>query len=116
MSQESTDHTQRIAGILINCKDKGVNLETLTVFHQLLSRALTLPCDVVCKADSEKYVLYAVENSGDDMYGLLGKLRLMSNEKKKCVIPLCDLKAMDNRTIDYQLLQDYATWFVGSQS
>jgi hypothetical protein len=115
MSQETEDHSKRIKGILANCKDKGVNLETLTVFHLLLSQTLTLPCDVVSKADLERYVLYAIENSGDDMYGLLGKLRLMSNEKKKVVIPLCDLKAMDNRSIDYQLIQDYATWFVNSQ-
>ena len=115
MDQDKAEQQNRIAGILANCRDKNVNVETLAVFYQLLKKTLALPCDVVCISDLENYELYAIENSGDDFYGILGKLKLSSDEKKEVVIPLCDLKAADNRSLEYMLLLDYASWFVNAQ-
>ena len=115
MGQDKTDQEKRIEGILANCQAKNVNGETLAVFYQLLKQALALPCDVVSIADLEKYELYAIENSGDDFYGLLGKLKQAGDKKKEYVIPLCDLKAADNRSVEYMLIQDYASWFVNAQ-
>jgi hypothetical protein len=115
MSKPTEEQTERIEKILANCTEKDVNTQTLSVFYQLLSQNLTLPCDVIGKADLERYILYDVENSNDDMYGLLGKLKLASDDKKECIVPLCDLKAVDNRSIDFLLLHDYGTWFVNYQ-
>ena len=115
MTAPTDEQSERIEKILANCAEKDVNTETLAVFYQLLSQTLTLPCDVIGKADLERYVLYGLENSNDDMYGLLGKLKLASDEKKECVVPLCDLKAVDNRSVDFMLLHDYGTWFINSQ-
>lgn len=116
MTTAKEEQNQRIQEVLKNCGDKGVNLETLAVFHELLRQGLSFPCDVIGKADLIRYILYDIENSRDDMFGLLGKLKLAENEKKEVMIPLCDLKAVDNRSTDFMILNDYGTWFVEAQA
>ena len=115
MSKKNDEQAKRIEGILSNCEDKEINTKTLAVFYKLLNQGLSLPCDVIGKVDLERYVLHTIENSGDSMYGLLGNLKMLADEKKECVVPLCDLKAVDNRSIEFILLHDYGTWFIDSQ-
>lgn len=115
MTYKNEEQAKRIEAILEDCTDKKVNPETLAVFHTLLQHVLTLPCDVVEKAELAKYELYAIENSGDEMFGLLGKVREADDKKKEVVIPVCDLRAADNRSKEYKALDDYSTWFINSQ-
>lgn len=115
MNQNIEESAERTEKILVNCQEKSVNKETLEAFFAFLKQTMTFPCEVIGKADLVKYILYDIENSGDDMYGILGKLRLMDDQKKECIVPLCDLKAMDNRSLEFVILFDYANWFVNSQ-
>ncbi|MBU2514634.1 hypothetical protein KJ966_25190 [bacterium] len=115
MGNSNEEQNIRIEKVLEKCKDKTVNKVTLAVFFSLLKQTLPLPCDVIGKEDLVRYTLCAIENSGDDMYGLLGSLQLAADEKKECIIPLCDLKAVNNRSLEFMLINDYATWFVNNQ-
>lgn len=110
-----SDQEKRIEKVLEGCADKSVSTETLDAFYHVLLELLDMPCEVVGKADLVRYILCDVENSGDDMYGLLGKLKLASDEKQEHIIPLCDIKAVDNRSMEFALLNDYGTWFVNYQ-
>ena len=47
----------------------------------------------------------------DDHHGLLAHVRILKNNDTP-VIPLCDLEAVDKSSPAYQLIDDYATWFV----
>jgi hypothetical protein len=44
----------------------------------------------------------------EDLYGVLVDVRV---SHRKFVFPLCDLKAMDKKSSNYQLTDDYAVWF-----
>lgn len=110
-----SDQEKRIQEVLAGSAEKSVTAETLDAFYHHLLEMLSMPCDVVGKADLVRYVLVDIEDSGDDMYGLLGKLQLASDEKQEHVIPLCDIKAVDNRSLEFVMLNDYSTWFVNSQ-
>jgi hypothetical protein len=37
------------------------------------------------------------------------------SDKKTFVLPLADLKATDKKSQNYELLDDYSTWFVNYQ-
>ncbi len=115
MNEDIEEQIKRAEKILAECKDKSVNEETLKTFHGFLAHTLSFPCEVIGKQDLVRYVMYDIENPNDDMYGILGKLKIMGDEKKECIVPLCDLKAMDNRSLDFQLINDYGIWFVNSQ-
>ena len=116
MTNSNEEQNERIEKVLENCTDKSVNAETLTVFHSLLAHALAIPCEVIGKQDLIRYTLQAVENTGDDMYGLLGKMEMDTDDgKKECLIPLCDVKAVDNRSLEFALINDYTTWFINNQ-
>ncbi len=107
--------TERIKRVLGAFEDLSVKMETIEVFYNYLTEKMNMPCDVVSVGEYEKYQLYGIENSNDELFGLLGKVKLISDEKKESVIPLCDLKAVDNRSESFNLLSDYATWFVNHQ-
>jgi hypothetical protein len=44
----------------------------------------------------------------DDVYGLLVDVRV---ERRKYMLPLCDLKVTDSSSSNYQPVNDYVVWF-----
>ncbi|CAN5502197.1 hypothetical protein BH23BAC1_BH23BAC1_25260 [soil metagenome] len=52
-----------------------------------------------------------IDNYLDEDYGLFAKVTRIT-DKKRFQIPLADLKAVDEKSKDYQLLNDYSVWFV----
>ena len=47
----------------------------------------------------------------EDMEGLMVRVKRKS-DRKRFVIPLAELKAMDKKSLNYRLLDDYSIWFV----
>ena len=43
-----------------------------------------------------------------DMYGIIASIRLNG---EKYEFPICDLEAIDKTKADFQLIDDYKTWF-----
>lgn len=110
-----SDRSDRIQAVLASFDDMSVRAETIKVFLDFLKKNLSLPCEVVTAGEFEKYHLDDIEDSNDDLFGLLGNVRLQSNENVQTKIPLCDLKPVDNRSKNFELLSDYADWFVNHQ-
>lgn len=44
----------------------------------------------------------------EDLYGVIVKLRY---GRKEYHFPLCDIDALDNKSINYQIVDDYGDWF-----
>lgn len=107
--------TDRIKAALSNYEDIAVRPETIQTFMTFLRDNLEFPCEVVTAGEFERYRLEDIEDSNDELFGLLGKVKLLSDEKKGTMIPLCDLRAVDNRSHNFQLLNDYSTWFINYQ-
>ena len=47
----------------------------------------------------------------DEGYGLFARVTRLS-DKKRFQLPLADMKAVDKKSAEYQLLQDYSIWFI----
>lgn len=106
---------ERIQAALDAFDDITVTPDTIQAFHVFLTEKMDMPCDVVTKGEFERYRLDTIENSNDELFGLLGIVTLLSDEKKTTKIPLCDLRGVDNRSRIYELLNDYSTWFIHHQ-
>ena len=132
---------QRIASIFGTEKVPDVTTETLERSLAYLTQHLTFPCqltgieDLGCFSWEEYYTfgpgseqeyarLKKTRASYTDTYELLGfddevdpedgilvHVRRLS-DKKKFTLTLPDLQATDEQTKNYQLLDDFAVWFV----
>lgn len=59
----------------------------------------------------DTFNMIRVDNYYDDDYGLFAKVTRVS-DKKRFQIPLADLKVIDKKSKNYQILNDYSVWFV----
>ena len=58
----------------------------------------------------DKYELLSFDNNVDPKDGILVNVKRIS-DKKTFVLPLAKLEATKWKSVNYQLLDDYATWF-----
>ena len=59
----------------------------------------------------DEYNLIRIEEHIEEDYGLFAKVTRIS-DKKRFQIPLADLKAIDEKSKNYKLLDDYSVWCV----
>ena len=109
------EQEKRIEEVLEESAVKTVNPETIAIFFDHLNNSLALPCEVIMAGDDEKYLLDEIQNPDDEMYGILGKLCLMTEDAKETLAPLCDIKTVDNRSENAPFLSDFAYWFINAQ-
>jgi hypothetical protein len=57
--------------------------------------------------------LIAFENDLDENNGILVNVKRLS-DKKKFILPLADLKSVDEDSMNYQLFDDYSVWMVNN--
>ncbi len=132
------EQEQRIAKVLGKKAVPSVSHATLQKYLAYLKQAITLPCLLTgiedfpweeryvlgygSKAEYERlkttqpsytdtYELVSFEDEEDDMRGLLVKVKRKS-DKKNFVLPLAELKAVDEQSKNYELLHDFSVWFV----
>ncbi|MBT4267893.1 MAG: hypothetical protein HOD85_27100 [Deltaproteobacteria bacterium] len=115
MDEESTEQDGRIDEVLKECSGWAIDTKTVDTLLTHLKENLDFPFKVIGLEDDEKYLLYEIEDSGDTMYGLTGNVKLLSDKRRRLVIALCDLEAIDKRSKNFQLLDDYSVWFSNSQ-
>lgn len=63
---------------------------------------------------TDKYELISLADRVDDWVGILAKVKRIS-DKKKFTLPLAELEAIDERSKNYQMLDDYSVWFVNNR-
>jgi hypothetical protein len=97
----------------------GVNphneMKSLQKWVDHLDKELTFPIQAIVTESEDDWLI----KSGDivliksfthivDMYGIIAKIRLNG---KKYEFPLCDLEVIDKTQANFQLIDDYRTWF-----
>ncbi len=134
------EQEKRIAEIFGEDEAPDVNDDTLAKYLDYLKKNVKLPCRVTGIEDLgyfgwEEYYTFGPGNKreyerlkktrasfmdtfelldfNDELYeeGILVNVKRVS-DKRRFVIPLADLKAKDEKSKNYQLLDDYAVWFV----
>ena len=60
-------------------------------------------------SSTDTFIMIRIDDDYHDDYGLFAKLTRVS-DKKRFKFPLADLKAVDEKTKNYQILDDYAVW------
>jgi hypothetical protein len=57
------------------------------------------------------FSMRCIESYYDEIHGLFARVTRPS-DKKRFRLPLADMKAVDKKSAEYQLLQDYSIWFI----
>jgi len=90
-------------------------VQALRAWHQKMKKEMTFPFQAEVDEYQEQGPLeqgdkVEVEkmNDVDDLYGILVDVIFQG---EKYIFPLCDLKATDRKSPNYQLLRDYQIWF-----
>ncbi len=123
-----------------NVDDTSVRIETIEIYKEYLEKKINIPIKLTGIEDfqwEEFYILgpgdkdeYAelkktrpsytdifnmirIDKFYDEDHGLFAKVTRVS-DKKRFQIPLADLKAIDKKSENYQLLDDYSVWFVNN--
>ncbi len=111
---EESEWEERVDGILKGCKDKSTSAKD-DVFQEYLKNNLDLPCEAVGTEDDEEYLLYDIEGSGDDLCGILGKVKFKSDKRRRLLVPLAELRVVDKESGNHRLIDDYSYWFCNSR-
>ena len=129
---------KRIEQILQNeADDLSVRIETLDIYWEFLQDNLSLPVELTGIEDfsweefyvfgpgdkteyeelkktrpsyTDVFIMKRLDDHYDEDNGLFARVTRKS-DKKKFQIPLAELKAVDKKSKNYQLLDDYAGWF-----
>ena len=108
------DEGIRISKILDNVNPHD-EMECLERWVDYLDTELTFPIHAIVTESVDNWLI----KNGDkvvlkslphivDMYGVIAFIKLNG---KKYTFPLCDLEVIDKSLADFQLIEDYRTWF-----
>jgi hypothetical protein len=134
--EESDKQKQRITAIL-GVDNLTVNLKSLTLYQEYLRKNLDIPCVMTGIEDfpwEERYIfgfsnqaeyesiksnqpsntdiheLKRFEDLIDENHGIAVKVKRVI-DNKRFILDLASLRATDEKTYNYTLLDDYAFWF-----
>ena len=123
---------------ILGKKNLAVSYESLSVFRSYFDDNIVLPCELTGREDfgweeyyvlgpgdkkeyeklkktrpsyRDIYVLLTFDPPIEEMEGLMVKVMRVP-DRKKFVMPLANLKVIDKKSPNYQLLEDYAVWQV----
>ena len=108
------DKGKRITKVL-NDVNPDDEMKCLQKWVGYLDKELTFPIHAIVSDSEDNWLI----KSGDkvlvkslphivDMYGIIASIRLNG---EKFEFPLCDLEVIDKKKVDFQLIEDYRTWF-----
>lgn len=142
MSQRFKNHEKRIEQIFNNkFDDISRRSETLVFYKSYLEANLKFPvritgnesfdweeCYIIGMGSNREYEklkktrpsytdifsMSRIDSYYDEDYGLFAKVTRLS-DKKRFQLPLVDMKAVEKKSPEYQLLEDYSIWFINYQ-
>ena len=139
MDKDIKKQEERIESVFpSDLKDISKRMETIEIYKNYLEKNLTFPIKLTGIEDFEWEEFYLlgpgdeqeyeelkkkrpsytdtfnmirIDEYYDEDYGLFAKVTRIS-DKKRFQIPLSELEAIDKKSNNYQLLDDYSVWFV----
>jgi len=105
---------RRISDVLagLNPKDE---IKCFQAWDKYLEKELSFPIQAVVAESADDWIIKCgdkvqIKSLSEivDTYGIIAAVRLNG---KSFEYPLCDLEALDKKTKDHQLIQDYCVWF-----
>lgn len=141
MSQRFKNHEKRIEQIFNKFDDLSRRLETLVYYKSYLEANLKFPLRItgIEDFDWEEFYIFGpgnkreyemlkktqpsytdifsmsrIDSYYDEDYGLFAKVTRLT-DKKRFQLPLAEMKAVEKKSPEYQLLEDYSVWFVNYQ-
>lgn len=106
---------KRIRKVLAGVNQDDI-MDALGAWEEHLEEKLTFPFEAEVTEFQErgplrggdKVIVAGISDVTDDLYGIIVDLKV---GRRKYAFPLCDLEATDKKSANYQLVNDYATWF-----
>jgi len=90
-------------------------MKSLQKWVEYLDKELTFPVHATVSDSEDNWLIKSGDNVQIkslphivDMYGIIASIRLNGG---KYEFPLCDLEIADKTKADFQLIDDYRTWF-----
>ena len=139
MDRDFKKQEQRIESVFPKrIDDISKQIETLDIYKRFLEKNLNFPVKLTGIEDfnweefyvfgpgdkkeydelkktrpsySDIYNLIRIDDHVEEDYGLFAKVTRIS-DRKRFQIPLADLKVVDQKSKNYQLLDDYSVWCV----
>ena len=104
----------RISKVLDNVNPHD-EMKCLQRWVEYLEKELSFPINAIVQDSKDNWMIkngdYVIIKSLShivDMYGIIASIRLNG---KKFEFPLCDLEVIDKKNANFQLIEDYRTWF-----
>lgn len=108
------DQGTRILKILANADQRDI-MQCLQKWAEYLDKELSFPIAAIVAESDDNWlirngdkVLIKKLSHIEDIYGIIASIRLNG---KQYEYPLCDPEAIDKPTTNFQLIDDYRTWF-----
>jgi len=106
---------KRIQKVLADV-DADDGMEALDAWEEHLDENLRFPFEAEVTEFQErgplrtgtKVVVTGLADATDELYGIIVEVK---EGRRKPAFPLCDLEATDKKSVNYQLVKDYAIWF-----
>jgi hypothetical protein len=116
----------------------AVSVDSLQIYRDYLQKNITFPCDLTGREDflweeiyvfgggdtdeyaelkktqpsyTDTYTFMSFDDQKEERDGLLVTVKRLSDHNQ-FVLPLADLKVIDRKSQNHQLVHDYAVWFV----
>ena len=108
------DEGLRISEVLVGIKPDD-DMACYERWFEFLSSKLSFPINSIITDSSDSWLI----KTGDriqikslsniaDLYGIIAKIKFNGKSYES---PLCDMSALDEKTLDFQLINDYRVWF-----
>ena len=108
------DQGTRILKILADTNQQNI-MQCLEKWVEHLDKELNFPIAAIAAESADDWLIQdgdkvLIKNLAtiDEIYGIIASIRLNG---KQYGFPFCDLKVADKQTTNFQLIDDYRTWF-----
>ena len=108
------DQGARIVKVLADVDQQDI-MQCLQKWVEYLDKELSFPiAAIVAESADDRLIRYGDKvlikklSTINDLYGIIASIRL---DGKHYEYPLCDLDVIDEQTTNFQLIDDYLTWF-----
>ena len=102
-------------GAVLEAADRNDDMQCFDVWHKHIDSALSFPIQAIVSESEDNGLLkegakVAITSLSTiaERYGIIANVKWNDTNYE---FPLCDLEVIDNKSTDFQLINDYGIWF-----